>query len=102
MVLISKQLINHILGISFKSKRNDYIFIVFTCYLPPEGSSRGRDAQSFYAHLLAHIYVNHDFDSIFVCADFNSCRFYERDITVVDNVPNREILDKSINQHGHA
>ena len=91
------------MGISFKSKRNDNSFLAFTCYLPPEGSSRGKDAQSFYAHLLAHIYVNHDFDSIFVCADFNSRVGSMKEISPdVDNMPNREILDKSSNQHGHA
>lgn len=37
-----------ILGIKFTKHNSDFEFIVFTCYLPPENSNRGRDAQGFF------------------------------------------------------
>ena len=44
-----------ILGVQFVNRVTDTDFIVLSCYLPSENSTRGRDAQSFFAHLLAFI-----------------------------------------------
>ena len=58
-----------IIGLAFTSKTTDFKFLVFSCYLPPENSVWGRDAQCFYAHL---IYLQYDYDLIFLCGDFNA------------------------------
>ncbi|VDI60035.1 Hypothetical predicted protein [Mytilus galloprovincialis] len=81
---------------------NDSNFLVFACYLPPENSSRGRDAPSFFAHLLAQIYLNDDCDAILLTGDFN-LRIGSLPDTLndIDCVPMRNTIDKSINQHGH-
>ena len=91
-----------ILGLKFEHMDNDSNFIVYACYLPPENSTRGRDAQSFYSHLLAQIYINNDCDSIYVAADFNSRIGSISDImTDIDEISNRISVDKTVNQHGH-
>lgn len=38
-------------------------FAVFSCYLPPENPTSGRDASSFFAHSLSQIYFYSDCDS---------------------------------------
>jgi len=43
-----------------------------SCYLSPVNSTRGPDASSFFAHLLARIYLFSDCDSLYVVADFNA------------------------------
>ena len=32
----------------------------------------GRDASSFFSHLMTQIYIQHDIDAIFSCEDFNA------------------------------
>ena len=49
--------VDGILGVKFVHKETDSDFVVFSCYLPPENSTRGRDAQTFFAHLLAQMYL---------------------------------------------
>jgi len=61
-----------ILVVQLIHKQNNYDFTVFSCYLPPENSTRGRDAQGFFSHLLAQIYINSESDTIIIAADFNS------------------------------
>ena len=91
-----------ILGVKFAHKVSKYEFIVFSCYLPPQNSTWGRDAVSFYSHLLSQIYVNSDCDVI-ISGDLNS-RIGSLQDTVpeIDNVINRIVLDKTYNQHGQC
>jgi hypothetical protein len=90
-----------ILALKFVHRETEGDFIVFSCYLPPENSNRGRDAQSFFAHLLSQIYINSESDKMFIGADFNSRIGSLTDIIDdCDNIPERKILDKSTNQHG--
>lgn len=44
--------VDGILAVRFTPKETDRDFIVFSCYLPPENSTRGREANSVFAHLL--------------------------------------------------
>ncbi|CAC5381141.1 unnamed protein product [Mytilus coruscus] len=91
-----------ILGIKFTGRSTEFEFLVFACYLPPENSSRGRDAQSFYAHLLSQIYMSNENDGIYLIGDFNSrIGSLSETLNDIDNLPKRQPLDKSINQHGH-
>ena len=91
-----------ILGIKLKNCSSDFEFIVFACYLPPEYSNRGRDAQGFYTHLLTQIYLNCESDAIFVMGDLNSRIGNSNDILQdIDHVPNRRAIDNTVNQHGH-
>lgn len=49
-----------ILVVKFVNKSCDYEFVVCACYLPPENSTRGRDSEGVYSHLLAQVYLNSD------------------------------------------
>ena len=94
--------VDGILGVKFVYKETDSDFVVFSCYLPPENSTRGRDAQTFFAHLLAQMYLQCDCDNMIILGDFNA-RIGPMSDTVYDcdSIPERTIIDKSINQHGH-
>ena len=91
-----------ILCSKFTSKHSDYNFIVFSCYLPPENSVWGRDSDAFFAHILGDIYSNCDCDAIYLCGDFNARIGTSRDISDFDVIPERSVLDNSVNQHGHS
>ena len=103
-----------ILGISFISKETDYSIamfsIYFSIYLPPEtstwgggGGAGGRDATGFYAHLSGEIYMLSEYHSIILCGDMNSriCQLNDS-ISVIDKIPQRHVIDKNTNQHGHT
>ena len=91
-----------ILGVKFSNKATDYTFVVYASYLPPERSTRGRDAQSFFSHVLAQMYLFYDSDAIFVVGDLNSRIGNIHDASPdFDGIPQRTVLDKTINQHGH-
>ena len=84
-----------ILGVQFVNRATDTDFIVLSCYLPPENSTRGRDAQSFFAHLLADIYSFCD-----IGGDFNARIGHLLDtIYDCDQIPSRKVLDSAVNQH---
>ena len=92
-----------IIGISFTSKTTAFKFLIFSCYLPPENSVWGRDAQSFYAHLMSQIYLQYDYDLIFLCGDLNArIGSLSDNDSELDEIPTRCILDKTTNQHGHS
>lgn len=71
ITVIDKSL-DDIFGVVFNHKYTDYSFAVFSCYLAPENSPWGREAQGFFAHLLTQIYMLSECDAIFIAADFNA------------------------------
>ena len=93
-----------ILGISLQHNLSDYVCHVYSCYLPPENSTWGRDSTSFYSHLLSEIYMYCDrVDSIILCGDFNSRIGSSHDYVLeVDDIPPRKSLDTVTNQHGRS
>lgn len=84
-----------ILGLRLEHISTGSDFIVYACYPPPENSTRGRDAQSLFAHLLTQIYVHSD------CADFNE-RMGPLSDTIwhCDTIPPRKIFDNTRNRYG--
>ena len=72
--------------------------------MPPENSVWGRDSQEFLSHVLSNIYINNDCDAIFVCGDLNAIIGALDDLSEFDDVNsvNRQVIDKTINQHGHS
>ena len=64
--------VDGVLGISFVGKYTDISICIFVCYLPPESSVWGRDALSFFAHLVSQIYAGGHYDHVFMCGDFNA------------------------------
>ncbi len=62
-----------IMVITFMHKYSEYSFLLVAGYLPPEGSAWGRDAVSFYAHVLRTVYLyNSECDAIYFSYDLNS------------------------------
>ncbi len=76
-------------------------FVVFTCYLPPEGSPRISVPNSFFSHLLAQMYSLSDVDAVCVCGDFNGRKLNDC-ITDVDDMLPRNIIDSFVNGYGEA
>ena len=46
-----------ILVIKLTHKWSSFTFCIVTCYLPPENSPWGREAEAFYSHLLSYYIV---------------------------------------------
>ena len=94
-----------ILGVQFSNKHTDYKFIMFSCYLPPEGYSRGHDGSSFYQHLLNLTYLYADVDAMYIVGDLNSRIGSDDDhIPELDDIPVRVPLDihGKVNKHGEC
>ena len=90
-----------LLGIKLVHKGSDFEMIIYTVYLPPEGSNWGRDAQVVYNHLLRETYENAHLDSIIVCGDLNSRIADKEDFLMgIDDIPARKSMDEVSNQHG--
>ena len=91
-------------GIALKLVHNDpeTEFLIISCYLPPEHSTRGRHAQSFFAHLLSLTYMYGDCDYMYIAGDFNVRLGTLSDVLdQCDVIPIRIPLEKSVNQHGY-
>ena len=63
-----------ILALKLTSHSTEHTILLFSCYLAPENSPWGRDAQSFFAHLLSLIYTHIDCDYMLISGDLNSNR----------------------------
>lgn len=62
----------------------------------------GGVTHSFFANLLVQIYLHSDADSLFIAADLNARIGNLSDIlNGVDSIPERRVLDRNVNQHGH-
>ena len=91
-----------ILAVKFTHKESGRNFVIFSCYLPPENSARGRDSSSFFVHLLLLIYLYSECDSLYVTGDFNARIGSLSDLQEeCDSINERTALDKTVNQHGH-
>lgn len=88
--------------VKFTSKSTDFSFTVFSCYLPPKGSVRGRNSQNFFSHLLLNIYDQSESDVIVICGDFNSRIGTLNDFSDFDSIRSRTAIDKTVNQHGKS
>ena len=78
--------------VMFLDKQTDFSFIIFSCYLPPEGSVYA-DATSFFAHILTLLYLHQDVDLMFICGDFNGCIGKRTDVSDVHDLPSRKVID---------
>ena len=90
-----------ILAVKFVNKITEYTFIVISCYLPPEYSKWGRDSTSFFNHLVMLLY-SYESDMTIMAGDVNSRIGNLEDCMDKENIPVREILDETKNQHGIA
>ena len=77
--------------LSFINKISKFSFVVFACYLPPENSVWGCNADNCFSHLITQLYLCCDFDRIFLCGDFNA-----RIGNLNDNIPDVDSLSDRI------
>ena len=102
-VVIIDQTVDGILGIKFRNKFNNYEFIVFVCYLPPESSIWGRNSDAFFSHLLSLIFLYSETQCILLAGDFNArIGDLEDFIEEIDKIPKKTCIDKVKNSHGNA
>lgn len=94
--------IDDILWIKLENANKDEASIIIcSCYLSPEGSTRGNNEQEFFEKLTESIHNYTDEDTIIICGDFNSRIGKEQDIKDKD-LPRRNPIDNTINQHGRS
>ena len=90
-----------IICVRFTHNPTMYSFIIFACYFPPESSPWGRNADSFFNHILSLLYVyNDNVDSVFVMGDLNARIGTLNDCLQSDNLPERSPIDLEKNNHG--
>ena len=90
-----------ILVVLFQDKQSDFSFIIFSCYLPPEGSVYA-NATNFFAHILTLLYLHQDTDLMFICGDFNGRIGKHTDVSNIDDLPSREVIDDKLSGHGES
>jgi hypothetical protein len=93
-----------ILILQFCHKNSNVKFIVCSCYLPPEDSPYGRDADGFFSHLLSYMFLYSHVEKTFVCGDFNARIGALKDYIdgIDDNILQRRVIDNVSNDHGNA
>ena len=95
--------IDGLLGILVSDQLSEVEILIFTGYLPPEGSKCGRNPETFYGHLLSKIYFYNTVDIVILCGDLNARVGHLKDcIADIDNIPNRVVIDQVINKHGES
>ncbi len=75
-----------ILAFRFEHRLSQYVFVIFSCYLSPEGSTRGRDSLSFFSSLLGLVY-SLEAGAWYICGDFNGRISDKDDCLMSDGVP---------------
>ena len=98
-VTIVDKAVDGILALRFEHRVSQYVFVIFSCYLSPEGSTRGRDSLTFFSHLLCLVYYL-EADAVYICGDFNSRIADKEDCLVSDGMPPRIAKDLTLNKHG--
>lgn len=92
-----------IFALKLTHKHSDYQCVIYACYLPPENSAWGRNADAIFNHILTELYLYSDVDDIFICGDFNSRIVSMCDVDYrIDDVPKRQNIDDVVNNHGKS
>jgi hypothetical protein len=92
-----------ILALVFTDKQTLHSFVCVCTYLTPENSVWGRDASSFYNHLLQLVYMYSDVDAFFMLGDLNSRIGSKVDFNAdFDSIVDRVPIDLTKNLHGEA
>ena len=90
-----------ILAIELKHIFTDHIIVVYSCYLPPDGSPWS-NCTEFFGHLMSQLYINNDADAIFICGDLNARCGNGIDTLLDDSdIPERHVMDTcTVNLYG--
>ena len=99
-VVIVDDTIEGILWLKFVSKCNKAELHTCVCYLPPNKSSRNKDADDFLDNLICqmHQYCK---KKCSICGDFNArCSDFHYCIEGVDTIQGRHVIDFTSNKYG--
>lgn len=100
-VKIVDKSVDRLLCLRFENRVTLHSFALISCYLPPETSTWGRNAECFFGHLLSLLY-RLDVDSFYLCGDFNARISNLKDYIDTDDISPRVALDLNSNKHGEA
>ena len=99
-VSIVDQSVDGILFLLFVNKITQTSIVVSVCYLPPNNSLWGRDADRFFAHILSVLYTCIDYDQIILTGDYNARIGNMREtIHDLDDPPERQVIDSVKSGH---
>jgi hypothetical protein len=89
--------------IQLEHKVSRFKICLYIVYLPPERSVKGRDADTFFEHLLNCTYMYSQSDMSLVLGDLNG-RIGNKDdfVDEVDDVLERKSIDDGANKHGDS
>ena len=101
IISITDKHFDGILTMKLTSKENLKEIIITVCYLPPEGSERGRIADEFLNHLCSIVYTYINSELMVFCGDLNARISDMNDVIAnIDDVPSRQVKDSVKNRHG--
>ena len=85
-------------------KLYDYALAVASCYLSPENSPWGRNADEYFGNVVNFIYSSYnEIDCFILCGDFNARIGALHDyIPNIDNISIRKSIDSHVNNHGKS
>ncbi len=90
----------------FVSKTTEFEFVIFVCYIPPEGSPWSHNISDYLGHLVSEVYAHYESDLLFIVGDFNGRSGGNNgpliETYVEDNIRERIIIDKVRNSQGIA
>ncbi len=89
-------------GLLIKNKASGYTCMVFSIYLPPEGSTFYCDSTDFFNKLIVEIYKYVDIDAVYFVGDINARIGGLNDISDLDDIEPRKHLEIEYNSHGKA
>jgi exonuclease III len=100
-VQVVDKAVDGILALQLSDKVTHHACVIICAYLPPENSNWGRDAPSFFSHILQLMYMFSEADALFLCGDLNSRTGKLKDYNeTIDDVPPRHCCDTVKNMHG--
>lgn len=101
-ISVVDKLFDGILAVKLELKTNNCSILLMSCYLPPENSVWGYDAEGYFNHVL-HIIYSQECNMTLLMGDFNSRVGNLKDyVNEIDQLLPRDIKDIHINSHGRV
>lgn len=97
--------VDGMLSVVLTHKHTEYVSVIIVNYLPPCGSSFGKDPDGFFNKLLIKTYEHYEADVLFMCGDFNARIGDLQDVSEGNEnytIPVRASVDKVVNSHGRC
>ena len=90
-----------VIGVKLQNKLSLYEIVVFSVYLPLDGSRYSHTNENILAKLAIELYRHNEVDQIFLCGDFNARIGSLDDVEISPNLPERRVIDATVNAQGH-